>query len=159
MTLNDRVGPGSRFPPSISPQAEAFPPVVEQRPVPPQPFTVQDVEVIRSMRLRSTRKLFRLTIFMEFLAFLAATVAILCLVIKYNLVTGSAKGFTHNQFWVFTTSVLIFVISGICLIVTLKRYKMIMTFYKNPSADPLLILKGQPPSMFRSARSAPRIKK
>ncbi|KAJ1921906.1 hypothetical protein H4219_000252 [Mycoemilia scoparia] len=115
----------------------------------PAPFTVQDVEIIRLMRLRKTRQKYRTILLFELLMLFASAGSVAFYFLKYNVFEAQDRHFATFQFWVFISSIIMLVISGIATFLTLKRYGQLLAYYKNPSTHPNSILNGDSPSLFR----------
>ncbi|KAJ1892400.1 hypothetical protein GGI09_004813 [Coemansia sp. S100] len=109
--------------------------------VPSHPFTMADVEVMRVMRIRLTRRKFRITIALQ-----GAISLLIMLWIAYLVTTCVASTCAQQKWindWVILVSILLIVANITSIVVTVRKYKAARRFLEDPATHPDLIINGE----------------
>ncbi|KAJ2747261.1 hypothetical protein GGI20_000686 [Coemansia sp. BCRC 34301] len=108
---------------------------------PSHPFTMADVEVMRAMRLRLTRRKFRITIALQ------GTISLLIMLWIAYLVTMCIGSTCAQQKWIndwiILVSILLVVASITSIVMTTRKYKAARRFLEDPATHPDLIINGE----------------
>ncbi|KAJ2160366.1 hypothetical protein GGF46_002314 [Coemansia sp. RSA 552] len=108
--------------------------------VPSHPFTMADVEVMRTMRLRLTHRKFRIAIALQ--ALLALLVVFW---VVYVIASCSISGCLHLRWmneWIVLISLLFAIVSIVGIVATVRRYRSTLRFLSDPATHPDVILNG-----------------
>ncbi|KAJ2413185.1 hypothetical protein GGI10_003220 [Coemansia sp. RSA 2530] len=109
--------------------------------VPSHPFTLADVKVMRAMRLRLTRRKFRITMALQ-----GAILLLMVLWIAYLITTCVGSTSAQQKWindWVILVSILLVVASITSIAITVKKYRTARRFLEDPATHPDLIINGE----------------
>ncbi|KAJ2477565.1 hypothetical protein EV174_004581 [Coemansia sp. RSA 2320] len=107
---------------------------------PSHPFTMADVEVMRAMRLRLTRRKFRIIIALQ-----GAIALLIMLWVAYLVTTCVTSTCVQQKWindWVILISIVLVVANITSIVITVKKYKAAKRFLEDPATDPDLIIDG-----------------
>ncbi|KAI9504162.1 hypothetical protein GGI25_001296 [Coemansia spiralis] len=111
------------------------------KPSPSHPFTMVDVEVMRAMRIRLTRRRFRIMLVLE-----AALSLLLLLWTAYIVASCITAKRVHTKLtsdWIILVTLLLAVANISTIIMTVRKYKAELRFLKDPATHPDLIINGE----------------
>ncbi|KAJ1665688.1 hypothetical protein IW140_001540 [Coemansia sp. RSA 1813] len=100
-----------------------------------------DVEVMRAMRIRLTRRRFRIT-----LALQSAMSLLILLWVAFIVATCIMSGNTRTRLtsdWVILITLMLAVSTISAIVVTVKKYKAALRFLEDPATHPDLIINGE----------------
>ncbi|KAJ1998943.1 hypothetical protein GGI04_004784 [Coemansia thaxteri] len=99
-----------------------------------------DVEVMRAMRLRLTRRKFRIIIALQ-----GAIALLIMLWVAYLVTTCVTSTCVQQKWindWVILISIVLVVANITSIVITVKKYKAAKRFLEDPATDPDLIIDG-----------------
>ncbi|KAJ2336955.1 hypothetical protein GGI00_000530 [Coemansia sp. RSA 2681] len=108
---------------------------------PSHPFTMADVEVMRAMRLRLTRRKFKITVALQ-----CAISLLIMLWIAYLVTVCVGSTCTQQKWindWLILVSILLVVASITSIVMTVRKYKAARRFLEDPATHPDLIINGE----------------
>ncbi|KAJ2889994.1 hypothetical protein IWW38_004377 [Coemansia aciculifera] len=108
---------------------------------PSHPFTMADVEVMRTMRLRLTRRKFRITIALQ-----CAISLLIMLWIAYLVTMCVGSACTQQKWindWVILVSILLVVANVTSIAMSVRKYKAARRFLEDPATHPDLIINDE----------------
>ncbi|KAJ1646694.1 hypothetical protein J3B02_001597 [Coemansia erecta] len=108
---------------------------------PSHPFTSVDVEIMRTMRLRLTRRKFRIIIALQALVSFLILLWIAYAVASYA--TSKNRRMYWMSDWVILVSLLLIVTNIASIFVTVKKYKAALRFLEDPATHPDLIINSE----------------
>ncbi|KAJ2727199.1 hypothetical protein GGI07_000083 [Coemansia sp. Benny D115] len=109
--------------------------------LPSHPFTMDDVEVMRTMRIRIIRRKYTLL-----LSFQALISLLILLWIAYTIATytsATSARFSSMSDWVILISMLMIVASTAGIFLTAKKYRSSIKFLQDPATHPDLIINSE----------------
>ncbi|KAJ1724000.1 hypothetical protein LPJ53_001695 [Coemansia erecta] len=108
---------------------------------PSHPFTEDDVEVMRTMRLRLTRRKFRIIIALQ--TFLSVLILLWVAYAIASYATAKSRRLCWMSDWVILVSLLLIVTNFASIFVTVKKYKAALRFLEDPTTHPDLIIDSE----------------
>ncbi|KAJ2708616.1 hypothetical protein H4R19_004664 [Coemansia spiralis] len=109
--------------------------------VPSHPFTAADVEVMRAMHLRLAHRKFSIFIALQATAALLTVFWVIYIVASFAL--PACTRFKWMNEWVILISLLLVIINIAGIVVTVKKYRAVLRFLRDPTTHPDLIIAGQ----------------
>ncbi|KAJ1734821.1 hypothetical protein LPJ61_000878 [Coemansia biformis] len=112
-----------------------------EKQVPSHPFTAADVEVMRKMHLRLAHRKFSIFIVLQ-----AAASLLTVLWTAYIIASCTLPAWTHLKWmneWVILISLILVILNIAGIVVTVKKYRSVLRFLRDPETHPDLIIAGQ----------------
>ncbi|KAJ2346925.1 hypothetical protein IWW50_004016 [Coemansia erecta] len=109
--------------------------------VPSHPFTMTDVEVMRSMRIRITHRKFRIMLGLQ--TILSLMVAFWVVYIIASCTFSACTRFRWMSDWIVLISLLLAIVNVAGIVVTVKRYRAALHFLRDPATHPDHIISNE----------------
>ncbi|KAJ2519652.1 hypothetical protein H4217_002552 [Coemansia sp. RSA 1939] len=100
-----------------------------------------DVEVMRAMRIRLTRRRFRITLVLQTIILL-----LILIWVAFIVTTTAIPGSMHARLtsdWVILVTMLLGASAVSAIVITVKKYKAALRFLEDPTTHPDLIINGE----------------
>ncbi|KAJ2799409.1 hypothetical protein H4R21_003557 [Coemansia helicoidea] len=112
-----------------------------EKQVPSHPFTAADVEVMRAMHLRLAHRKFGMLIALQATGLLLTMFWAIYIIASCTLPMRIHLRWVNE--WVILVSLLLVIINIAGIVVTVKKYRAVLRFLRDPATHPDLIIAGQ----------------